>query len=221
MKSWLFSFLIVLLSLSLGCQKKADGSTAATADSATVKLEDLPIPPPLPTESGDSLSMLELTHEILTLAAAKDYATLATQIHPTLGIRFSPYTYVDKAEHKHFTADEFREQVTKGAQKKVLWGTSDPLGEPIKLTVEGYFKEFAYDKNYLQEGRMGYNATIGRSTIVNNIQETYPEAIFVEAYWVPQDEEKAPYEWGSIRLVYEKYQDQYYLVAWVHDAWST
>ncbi|HEX2898781.1 MAG TPA: hypothetical protein VHS96_03580, partial [Bacteroidia bacterium] len=134
---------------------------------------------------------------------------------------FSPYTYVDTAEHKHFTADAFREQATKNAKKKILWGTYDPLSEDILLTVEGYFKEFGYDKDYFGGGKLSYNEAIGTSTVLNNIAEIYPEGVFVEAYWAPEDEEKAPYEWGSIRLVFETHHGKQYLVAWVHDAWNT
>ena len=54
------------------------------------------------------------------------------QIHPTAGIRFSPYAYVDTAEHKHFTADVFRVQAT-----TCLLYTSDAADERSSVDLGG------------------------------------------------------------------------------------
>jgi hypothetical protein len=221
MKRFVQLFLVAAtVSFATSCSDKTaqEGNSAANADSIAAKVDSVASPK---VASVDSATLVQRAKEILQFAAKKEYAKIADYIHPTKGIRFSPYTYVDTAEHKHFTAAEFREQVEKNAKKKVLWGTSDPLGEDILLTVEGYFKEFGYDKKYLEEGSFGFNQVIGSSTVINNIEEAYPGATFVEAYWVPKDEEKAPYEWGSVRLVFEEVNGQSYLVGWIHDAWST
>jgi hypothetical protein len=220
MRRSLLLFICLSLTFFWGCKEKGSqentGSSPVATDSA--KVDSVAAPKAV---VADSATLMNLAKEILQHAEKKEYSKIADYIHPTKGIRFSPYTYVDTAEHKHFTAAEFREQVEKNAKKKVLWGTSDPLGEDILLTVEGYFKEFGYDKKYLEEGSFGFNQVIGSSTVINNIEEAYPGATFVEAYWVPKDEEKAPYEWGSVRLVFAVENGQSYLVGWIHDTWST
>jgi hypothetical protein len=206
-----------------GCKDKS----AATTENSTVAADSIKPKDAASTTgegnaaSADSITLVSRAREILKLAASKDYAQIAPYIHPTFGIRFSPYTYVHVDEDLHFTVDSFREHANKDAKKKVLWGTYDPMGEPIKLTLEGYFKEFGYDHDYLKEGRFAFNQTIGGGTTINNIQEIYPSAVFVEAYWAPDDEEKANYEWGSLRLVFESHEGKWFLVGWVHDAWST
>ncbi len=221
MRKYLPVLLGLLLLAAVACQEKSTTPTPSS-DSTVVNTAPPKAPTPDPVfEPTDSVSLIDVSKEILKLAAAKDYAKIAAYIHPTEGIRFSPYAYVDKEEHKHFTADEFRDLVTNKAKTKVLWGTSDPLSEPIKRTVEAYFKEFCYDKDYVNQGEYAYNETIGGSTVINNLAEAYPKAPFVEAHWSPTDEEKKPFEWGSVRLVFQEYQGNFFLIAWVHDAWST
>ncbi len=149
MKRFFQLFLVAAtVSFATSCSDKTaqEGNSAANADSIAAKVDSVASPK---VASVDSATLVQRAKEILQFAAKKEYAKIADYIHPTKGIRFSPYTYVDTAEHKHFTAAEFREQVEKNAKKKVLWGTSDPLGEDILLTVEGYFKEFGYDKKVL------------------------------------------------------------------------
>lgn len=207
-------FLLSLVLFAAGCKDNGSQTTKPALDTATVAVADS-----TPAEP-DSVALIRIAQEILNLSAQAKYADLVPYIHPTEGIRFSPYTYVDAKEHKHFTAAEFKDQVEAHAKDKVFWGTSDPLSEPIKLTVADYFKQFAHSKDYVG-GRFAYNATIGGGTTINNIGEVYPGAPFVEAYWAPADEEKAPFEWGSARLVFRKHEGKFYLIAWVNDAWST
>ncbi|MBK9448517.1 MAG: hypothetical protein IPN95_03715 [Bacteroidetes bacterium] len=214
--------LVICLSVTclFGCKEKGGqentSSTPVATDSA--KVDSVAAPK---VATADSATLMNLAKEILQFAEKKDFGKIADYIHPTAGIRFSPYAYVDTAEHKHFTADAFRVQATTDAKKKVLWGTYDPIGDDIKVTVEAYFKEFGYDKNYLGEGQFGFNETMGGGTVINNTEEIYPGLPRVETYWAPKDEEKAPYEWGTIRLVFKEHEGKFYLVAWIHDAWNT
>lgn len=208
-------FLLLALALvTVACKDKtAQPTTTITQPDSVTVADTTPAEP-------DSIALIRITQEILNLSAQAKYAELVPYIHPMEGIRFSPYTYVDTKEHKHFTAAEFKDQVEAHAKDKVLWGTSDPLGEPIKLTVDDYFRQFAHSKDYVG-GRLGYNEFIGGGTTINNIEEVYPGAPFVESYWAPADEEKAAFEWGSARLVFRKHEGKFYLIAWVNDAWST
>ncbi|MFN8393112.1 MAG: hypothetical protein U0176_00395 [Bacteroidia bacterium] len=180
-----FSLILLgLLLFAVGCKDKTVSTATPTND--TVAVADT-----TPPAEPDSVALIRLAQEILNLSAQAKYAELVPYIHPTEGIRFSPYTYVDTKEHKHFTATEFKDQVETHGKDKVLWGTSDPMGEPIKLTVANYFQEFAHSKDYVG-GKLAFNETIGGGTTINNIAEVYPGALFVEAYWAPADEEKAP-----------------------------
>jgi hypothetical protein len=216
--------ILACIAFAFGCQNKPAPTTAATADSTTAQsanpvLMDTPASPkPL---TADSVEVTRLAAELMQLAANKNYPIIAGYVHPIQGVRFSPYPYIDTTEHKHFTADAFHLQTEENAKQKVFWGTTDPLSEPIKRTVEGYFKEFGYDHDYLQKGKSAFDEALGGSNIIDNSGEVYPGSHFVEYYFGGDDPENEPFQWGSIRLVFQNHEGKYYLVAWIHNAWAT
>lgn len=217
-----------LAMLSLLVLATACSATSKSEDKATDSLAIKPLSPPSAADVpapeppiSDSTMIVELAHALMGFAADKQYAKIADDIHPTKGIRFSPYPYVDVKEHKHFTADEFRAQVNAHAKKKVLWGTSDPLGEKMNFTVEAYFKSYGYDMDYLEKGKWAYNEGLGHSTTIDNSAEVYPGDNFVDFYYGGDDPDNEPFNWGSIRLVFEMVDGKPYVVAWIHNAWST
>lgn len=217
------AFLLACLCAALltsACEPRAT-APAATADSTRVdSAAAAPAPEVAARQVPDSTALMALAKEVLQAAVDKDYAALASHIHPGKGLRFSPYAYIDVKEDKVFQAKALQDQAAQ-AKQKVHWGTYDPSGEPIHSTLDGYFKEFVTDKPYLSEGRWAYNQTIGSSTVINNLEEVYPHAQFVETHWAPQDEEMAPFQWGSVRFVFEQLDGVWYLVGLVHDAWNT
>lgn len=203
--------------LGLACEPKpaaTSGSTDSTQVDSAARMAAAPAPLP------DSAALMALAKTVLQAATDRDYATFAGHFHPSLGVRFSPYAFIDTQADKVFQAQAFQDLAAQ-AKKKIVWGRYDPRDEDIHSTVDGYLKEFVTDKPYLSEGSWAYNTTIGNSTVHNNLAEVYPNAKFVEAHWVTKNEEMAPFEWGSVRLVFEKVEGTWYLVGVVHDAWNT
>lgn len=223
MKRLSISLFLLGILLVFGCQEKSSSTSPAADSTATADTTKVEAPAKTATAPAgpDSVMLLATAKEAMKAAADGNFEQFAQYIHPVAGIRFSPYAYVEKETDKVFTADAFREQVTKNPKQKLVWGTYDPVGETIKLTVAGYFKEFVTDKNYLGEGKFAYNETLGGGTVINNLSEIYPDAPRVEANWTPKDEEKAPFEWGTVRMVFQEHEGKYYLIAVVHDAWNT
>lgn len=206
--------------LVIGCNKPASADSGKTPADSTALPSIAADPAPTASQAADSATLMKLAKEVLQAAADKDYGKFADHVHPRLGVRFSPYAFIDVESDLVFLPQAFRDQVAQ-TKKKITWGTYDPRDEDIHTTVDGYFKEFVADKPYLAQGQWAFNETIGSSTVVNNLTGIYPQAKFVEAFWAPEDEEKAPYEWGSVRLVFEKEGDRWYVVGVVHDAWNT
>jgi hypothetical protein len=206
--------------LGLACEPKpaaASGSTDSTSVDSAARMATAPAPvPPV----SDSAALMALAKEVLQAATDRSYAAFAGHFHPSLGVRFSPYAFIDTKADKVFQAQAFQDLAAQ-AKKKIIWGRYDPRDEDIRSTVDGYFKEFVTDKPYLTEGTWAFNETIGSSTVHNNLTEIYPNAKFVEAHWVTKNEEMAPFEWGSVRLVFEQVGGKWYLVGVVHDAWGT
>ncbi len=160
--------------------------------------------------------LMELTKEILTIFKTQQYNKLDTFIHPTEGIRFSPYATVEESDKK-FTKESFDKLVTSSKNKKLTWGSYDGSGDPIVLTPNEYFKKFVYDRNFVKPEKAGVNELIGTGNSINNIKSFYRDADFTESHFTGG---KSEMDWKSVRLVFKEVNGKYYLVGIVHDQWT-
>lgn len=210
-----FFLLLLLISMFSACSsggsnsdRNADershrgdtGRTAREAEAATADRE-----------------LLELSENILKLLKAGNYQQLAQYIHPREGLRFSPYSYVDTLENLKFSSSEFTALNT---SKKLLWGHYDGSGTPISLTLDEYFDKFVYDADFMTAPEKAVNTILGQGNTVNNIKDVYPGSHFTEFYFPGTDPRYGGMDWRSLRLVFKKAGDEFYLVGIVHDQWT-
>jgi predicted secreted protein len=156
----------------------------------------------------------EKAKEIIQVLANRDIEELAKYVHPRKGIRFSPYGNINLKTDKVLQCEELG--TIYESQENLTWGEYDGSGLPIYKSFADYFEEFVYDRNFQSAQQVGFNRIIGKGNIKNNIKEIYPRAIFVEYYI----KESAGPGWESLRLVFEKLEDQWYLIGIIHDAWT-
>lgn len=157
--------------------------------------------------------------EVLTAIKNYDMEKLADAIHPNKGVRFSPYGYVDVKNHLTFTAEEVKKL---GADSKTYhWGYYDGSGEPITLNFSDYYKKFIYDVDFVNAEQVGYNKTLGHGNSLNNSFDVYKNPIIVEYYFSGFDPQYEGMDWKSLRLVFEKKDDTWYLVGIIHDQWTS
>ena len=173
---------------------------------------------PTPSVNDDSL-VLNLKKQVLMALKNKDFKAFTEFMHPTLGVRFSPYAYVDTASDLSFKANDLLLQITK--KKKINWGPYSAGEETIMMTVEEYFARFVYDADFLNAEKSSLNDMIGGGTTTNNLKETYKGCPFTESYFSGFDKKMDGMDWRSLRLVFKKQGDKYYLVGVVHDEWTT
>lgn len=147
----------------------------------------------------------------------KNMKQLKTMIHPDKGVRFSPYTYVDKKSDLVFKPSQIGKLPT--SKTVYTWGAYDGSGNPIKATFNQYYRNFIYDRDYKNMKKVGYNQTIGKGNTVNNIRKVYPNSIVVE-YYFGGTKKYSGMDWSSLKLVYEKKGSKWYLVGIVHDEWT-
>jgi hypothetical protein len=172
-----------------------------------------------PTANGDSSVIWALSKQVLTSLKSKDYKTFAGFIHPTEGVRFSPYTFVDTARDLVFKAAAFEQKMAQ--KKKINWGPYSAGEEDIEMTGAEYFATFVYNADFLNAERQALNDFIGGGTTTNNIKEIYPNCPFTEGYFSGFEKKFDGMDWCSLRLVFKKYLDKYYLIGVVHDNWTT
>lgn len=175
--------------------------------------------PQLPKESVKTdTTILMVSKQVLASLQKKDYKSFANCIHPALGVRFSPYAYIDTVNDITFDSDQFLREIK--AQNKLNWGSYDGSGSTILLTTKDYFSTFVYNADFLYAEKTSLNKMIGFGNSLNNLESVYVGCDFTESYFSGFDKKYEGMDWCCLRLVFKKYLDHYYLVGIVHDQWT-
>ncbi|MEO6391736.1 MAG: hypothetical protein ABIP75_07780 [Pyrinomonadaceae bacterium] len=153
--------------------------------------------------------------QVILAIQAKNMNQLANYVHPTKGVRFSSYSYVDKDGDLVFRPAQVRDLGT--SKRRYHWGEYDGSGDPIRMTFDRYYREFVYDKNFARAPEIRYNEISGGGTIIINIFSSYPGAIVVDHYFPPTEGEM---DWRSLRLAFQKRGSVWYLVGIIHNEWT-
>jgi hypothetical protein len=145
------------------------------------------------------------------LKALADYAD------PGAGIRFSPYGHIDTEKDLIFHVNQLASSEKDSAE--YTWGVYDGSGEPIRLTMSGYFQRFVYDRDFQAAKDIAVNKVIGKGNLVNNQFDVYPRDQFtsVEFHFSGFDPKLEGHDWSSLRLVLTEKNEKIYLVGVVHD----
>ncbi len=165
---------------------------------------------------ADKAQVLAKSKQVLRALKNKDAQTLATYVHPTKGVRFSPYGNVDMQKDLTFRRKDVVKIYTLPAY---VWGQADGSGDDIKLNFGGYYKKFVYDKDFARAPKVSYNRIVKQGNTMVNVAEAYPNGKFVE-YHFPGKKKNDGIDWKSLRLVFEKSGKSWYLVGISHDQWT-
>lgn len=176
---------------------------------------------PSPTEQPNTpapLSLIATALQVVSCLDTQDTLTLSEFVHPTLGVRFSPYGYVDVDTDLTFTSEAI--QTLRSDTQVFTWGSYDGTGDPIVLNGKDYFERFIYDQDYLNPDIIGINNLIGTGNTLVNIQTIFPNASFVEFHLKGFEAEYAGMDWRSLILVFEQLDQKWYLTGIVHNEWT-
>jgi hypothetical protein len=183
------------------------------------KTDTLKVDTAKPKKINKDSTLLVLRKEILTAIKNKDYEKFASFIHPVEGVRFSPYGYIMPEGDAKLGNKEFLDKI-KQKSLKINWGSYDGTGDLIQLTIQDYFKKFVYNVDYLNAEKISINKKIGTGNSLNNIAEVYKNSDFIESHFMGFDKTLGGMDWQSLRLVFKRYNDEYYLVGIIHDQWT-
>lgn len=157
--------------------------------------------------------------QVIEVLRDRDLDRLASLVHPTLGLRFSPYAYVREADIM-VAVEDVPKLLSEDTVR--LWGAYDGSGTPIELTFEQYYNQFIYDHDFANAEEIGYNRRIGgEGGTVNNILDFYPGGVMVEYHFTGFNPDYAGLDWRSLRLVFSQDGGGWFLVGIVHDEWTT
>jgi hypothetical protein len=160
---------------------------------------------------------IEARHnKVLEALVSGDLEAIAAAVHPDAGVRISLDGHISEEVDLVFS----RKQVQSAATDETshLLGTADGTGEPIYDTLEGHIRRIG-GLDYKNADATGYNRVIGRGNTINNVFEYFRDAIVVEYYW-GGTEKYAGMDWHSVRLVYARGSDNWYVVGIVEDRWT-
>jgi hypothetical protein len=169
------------------------------------------------SEGSPVMDLVETTTRVVQALGVKDLEQVAAYVHPEMGVRFSPYTYVETS-HQVFMPAELPGLV--GSEQIHLWGSYDGTGDPIELTFDEYFDRFVYSADFANAEAMAVDEELGHSSMINNIADFYPGSAFVEYHFSGFDEAYGGMDWVSLRLVFIQEEGTWYLVGIVHDQWT-
>ena len=126
---------------------------------------------------------------------------LSRYVHPTRGLRFSPYVSTDNAD-RVFRRSTVRQL---GNSARVYrWGEYDGSGDPIRLTWRDYYRRFVYDRNFAMAPQVHYNTAYARGNATNLLNSRLPGAIFVEYHFRGTNAMNFM-NWRSLWLVWQKH----------------
>jgi hypothetical protein len=170
-------------------------------------------------ESADP-NVVRAAERVLEAIRARDAEKLASLVHPEKGVRFSPYAYVDTENDLVFSRAQISRFWTD--RHKYTWGAADDTGEPLAMTPSEYSARFILDRDFLAASSINVNNDQAHGSTVNNAPSAYPNATRVEYYIQASGHAgESALDWGALRLVLEKIGSKWFLVAIIHDEWTT
>lgn len=218
------SVLLPLLLALLACSPEPDPEPEAPAATEAPATAAAQAPAEVPSEVEAPAPAEDLRSAARSVAEAlrdRDFGTLADRSSPH-GVLFSPYSYVDTAEHVTLMPAELRAMgASRSAGSLRTWGYQDGSGEPIVRTVAEYFDRFVWDAPYLEEGSVAVDQRQAKGNSVDNAAEVYPDARIVEYHVPGRNPDSSGMDWRSLRLVFEEDEaGRWMLRAVVHDEWT-
>lgn len=182
------------------------------------KTDDVAQAPPAAAQSNDDL--LQAARGVIQAIKARDGPRLAQFVHSGRGVRFSPYAYVDVERDRVLSRADVQGIWEDG--KVYEWGAADGTGDPIRLTPAQYFERFVFDRDYSRATAVSVNSDRAQGNTSNNAAAVYPNAMRVEFYFEPAPGKGDPaFEWRALRLVFERENASWKLIAVTHDEWTT
>lgn len=195
-----------------------DGKVAAIRyNFLDLEIEDFPVDP-------EKTVMMKKAETAFSALENEAWSELAELVHPTEGLLFSHYAYVEKETDPIFTKQEV-----------ALFGENDELtlfgkdhakdGRYYWFTPKEYIENNLIHFAYTGNPKVPYSLVLYNESqtpgggIINNIEDVYPNGRFVE-YYAPFPSYDQSFLWQGLRFVFEKENGDWFLVAIVRDIHS-
>ena len=188
-----------------GSQSEAPGSSSPGAEQE-------------PLNPAENFPLLNAACAVNRAIQRQDYTVLASYVHPSRGVTFTPYSTVDFNMDITFTPDQVKNLPQD--QTVYTWGIEDGRGDPIQMTAMDYFARYVYDADYTQATEIGIDRIMTGGNALENLADAYPGCRYVDFSIPSADPVNDGLDWSSLKLVFQPEDDLWYLVGVVHGEWT-
>ncbi|MCX6807379.1 MAG: hypothetical protein NTZ80_01030 [Patescibacteria group bacterium] len=152
--------------------------------------------------------------DVMLVIAKKDFQTLSTLIHPWKHLRFSPEPIIEEGTDLTFTSDDIAK--ISSDSRTYLWSKSKSFRKPLLLNFDEYWNQFVYDHDYLNASEKPVFRNLSNDSKQDIFAKIYPNAEAYDYYFSDSGSNVRNLNQTSLRLVFDKYEDNWTLVAIAH-----
>lgn len=165
-----------------------------------------------PLEAAETIVRAQ-SAEVVRHFMDRDMRHMIMHVHPTHGVRFSPYATLSKTDAV-FTPGQMLNLFTN--RKAYSWGAYPGTGNAIKMTFSEYYRRFVYARDFSQAPEVTYNTVARPGSIANNSATFFEGSRFIDYHW-PGTEAAAGKDWKTLRMVFMPWKNNWLLVGVVND----
>lgn len=210
--------LLVGAALGWGVGQLTDTALPRSASSAALMTSSASSEPLPALDQSDNGPLLERGQDVLEAMKARDYVALAKMVHPEKGVRFTPYSTVDPDSDLELTQE--RLAAAEEDSHAYTWGISDGKGSPLVYTIPDYFDRFVFNADYTAAPLIGVDTVLESGNALENAFDVYPEGRYVEYHFPGLVPENQGFDWCSLKLVFEMWENDWYLIGVIHSQWT-
>lgn len=174
--------------------------------------------------------LLQKTDKVFMNLSELNWTELSKEVHPEKGLTFSFYADIgSQNNHNEVTFSKSKVKEFNTDEEVYTWGY-DFSEKAFNFTANEYVMNFLLKYNSVNPIELDYTEITFNETsfesggMLNTIHTYFPEAVYVEYHSPPgentEDSPFAEYKWQSLRFVYEKVENEWYLFAIVRDIHS-
>ncbi len=161
--------------------------------------------------------LLAISSDVITLIANREYSALAEYIHPD-GLTFVPYSMAGE-ENRTVAKDELLSAAEK--EEPVVWGYWDGSGDELSMIFVDYWERFVWNTDYLNADTVTPNKITVSGNAIENVEEIFEGCLYVEYAVNSSLGYDDGTDWSTLKLVFVRYDGQWYLRAIIHGEWTT
>lgn len=158
--------------------------------------------------------------DVLKFLKNKNFHALADFVHPVYGLQFSPEVHIDEALDVVLLAHQVRNLGVSGFAQN--WSDPDTNADIIvESDFDTYYDRFIYDRDFAYAPQVGFNCAVSGSDGEGNLRDVYGDAIVAEYRFPAYTERDVARGWSSLRLVFTRHLNEWYLRGLVHNRSSS